>query len=1232
MRTGRVKSLSSVGSVASMLKALELAGFKSFADKTRFDFPAGITVVVGPNGSGKSNIVDAIKWVLGEQSAKDLRGKDMSDVIFKGSGGAGGRKPLNSAEATLILDNADKRFSYDAAEISVTRRVYRNGESEYLINGAPCRLKDVRDLFRGTGAGTDAYSLIEQGKVERMLQASTKDRRAIFEEAAGISRYKAKKIETQRRLARVDQNLLRLNDIVEEVESRLRAVKAQASKALRYREYSERLKFLRTAIGHSDWERFTSTLQDLYQKKETGVAALQEIGETRKSLEAEIAVLNQDSESFQLESTELEASLLQHKQTLLTVETAAESARQRLIEVESNLSRLRHQLLIGRRRLNSLHEESVATSKLVEDAELEFRKAADLVQSLEARIDTLRHDIAATREELTTLNSRQVELIKEESDCSSNLRSTKKDLDANLQRRDKALAKQRILTHDLTEAIRIFEEKRIETDRLYQDLELRNSAIADLRVRLDHERKEFQELSDKYSQVQIDYSAICQRAAVLEELESKLEGLNSGVKELLRNAKTQKSGPYQDIAGMVADLIQVHVQHATLVDVALDEYAQYLVLQGDELLNEVIEGKISLSSRVGLLRAGQIIARGSIRTDLTGLPGVIGRMDELVQTNPGFHEVATLLLGGTWIVKTLADGVRLRNEFADDVRYVSLDGQLVERGGIILAGPRSMGLGIVSRRSELRELKRTQAQFEKQLEQIAAQRTNVKEQVEQFELQLTQLSNEQGELSRAHSESKLLASGLAQKREQLERENLDNEAVLSESSARVVGLQSSVQQLESRHELLFAELEDLKKNLSSLNSKEKSLNHQLEKSNSELTEEKIQLAKREQQLEHAESRMREFENERTARQSTVDSILEQLFSQGIAQRSLISSQLKATAAAAETYLEKDRVSLELARFQRKKRELHERRQQVLHGLDQSREHERHQQGDLHKVELQIGQLEMERDTLASRLRDDYGLDIASFQAAVQESAEPLPTRQEIDAEIEGLRRKINSIGAVNMDALQELEEVEMRFNALSSQYQDLVQGKESLEKIIEKINSDSRKLFADTLEIIRKNFQSLYRRSFGGGKADLVIEEGVDILEAGIDIVATPPGKPEFSNSLLSGGEKALTAVSLLLAIFQFRPSPFCVLDEVDAPFDEANVGRFIDVLKDFLSSTKFIIVTHSKKTMTSANTLYGITMQESGVSKRVSVRFEDVSDDGRISDEAVKREDSNDANERDVA
>ena len=1205
-----------------MLKALELSGFKSFADKTRFEFPPGITVVVGPNGSGKSNIVDAIKWVLGEQSAKSLRGKDMSDVIFKGSSGANSRRPANAATATIVLDNTDKRFSYDADEVLVSRRVYRSGESEYLINGETARLKDIREMFRGTGVGTDAYSLIEQGKVERMLSTSPKDRRAIFEEAAGISRFKAKKMDAQRRLARVEGNLIRLADIVEEVGSRYRSVKAQASKAARYKEYSDRLQQLRTFVGLKDWRSFS-------EKLDSAQSEFDEQNKSASSLKSKIASQDELTKTVETQLEEISTNLMNHQESatakrekIAQVESHLELNRSRLEDLTSRKSQMAEQFERSTKRTEEFKTRIEKVQKEAETAELNFREVSDKLEHLEADLSSVDKQLLSLRsgnESKRSKYSELVELITSIGRMVSADDSQVNTLTESKARFEKDVAR---FTTEFESHQAAFKQFNSESENLKAEAESKDTVLAEARKTSAQLKSEHDGRRERLAELNKQHAGLEQRAQVIEELEKSLEGINAGAKELLQQSKKATKGPMSDVIGLVADLLSVNVQHAAIVDVALGEIAQFVVVDGDDLVNKIAAEEIKLNGRVGLIQLGSPPTLGADPdVSLNGATNVIGRADRLIQVKQPYGNFVRKLLGGTWVVKTLGDALHLyaNHQDGNKVRYVTLDGEIVESDGAVVVGPKSITTGLVSRRSELRALKKQLGNLDKEIEKCESQFKELGRKHIAAEKTVEAQINENTELASRLADSSMQAKAASKQSEQTNKLLVQAKRDLTESKTKLATVESSLVSNRSQLSAQEVEVAAISQLIASQETKAKDSEGRRSALEKEATAAKVKLAKAEQVLESVQSRVAQYQTEfEEHRQAHEQFEVQRSSDEKAAEQAKLEIE-KATEEFNKLSLEKDEIADLLTKLTQNRLEVDSKRRENATGLRGFRDELRMAEEKVHQSQMRIEQLNMQRTQLAERMEEDYGIDIGSVTD--EPTDQDIAERDKVDSEITDLRKKIGGIGSVNLDSLQELEELEGRYLAMDEQYLDLVQAKETLEKIIARIDNDSRKLFVETLEAIRLNFQKLFRQTFGGGKADIILEADVDPLEAGVEIIATPPGKPEFNNSLLSGGEKALTAVSLLMAIFQFRPSPFCVLDEVDAPFDEANIGRFIDVLKSFLGWTKFVIVTHSKKTMTAATTLYGITMQESGVSKRVSVQFEDVSEDGHISDEALNRD-----------
>ncbi len=1201
-----------------MLKALELVGFKSFPDKTRFEFPPGITVVVGPNGSGKSNIVDAMKWVLGEQSARSLRGKEMADVIFKGSA-QGQRKPANTAQVTMIFDNTSKLLPNDAVEVHVTRRVYRSGEGEYLINGDVCRLRDIKDMFRGTGLGSDAYSLIEQGKVDSLLRASPKDRRAIFEEAAGISRFKAKKVDAQRRLERVEQNMLRLSDIVDEVHTRWNRIKSQASKAQRYREHSERLQSLRTHVGRSDWQRFTSELAGLESES--------------KSLAAEMASAAAELEAHEFELRESETQVSDIQQSARKIDAKAGRARERRAGCESivaqqnaTVTQLQQESERHAARSAELRSRAAALEAQLSESQLARNSAQQtacneqnaLKASRDAR-DQLVTQIQTARTESETKREQFVLQMRQAADLGNHIsahESQQKSADAAIAA---AESRREAVQQELVDARANLEECEANARTAKQQMEEVDAEFKSLQSQLSAEESEYAQGVKRVAQLRQRHAALLARVSVMEEIEQRMEGVGSGVKQVL-DLSSKGDPVFAGVRGMVADIVDVtDPDKALMVEIALGQRAEHLVVAGQELFEQLEGGCIEFPGRVGFLRLQSSPPPSSaVVVNLDGEPGVIGRADRFVQTDSEYEHLVGWLMRDTWFVESITDALQYHRAIHAPIRLVTRSGELLDRDGRLVVGRMEAGIGIISRRTELR--------------QVADQAQSLETVLHDQEKHSERLQNQLGERHAASKE-------IAQRRQQAFERATKLESRVDSAHQRVDELTASLQTSEAELNAAVASRDEVKSllahgrsQLSQLEGAIRLLESSLAKERSritemeellqvrqlDVTEKEVVVAKSGQQLDALDAQLQQLQRSQGEREEAIQSVQTE-FDRCVERRQHAELQiLAARSEIAELALTDEACQEQLRAIEEQRTRLQSRRKSAQDAVGTMRQLIRKAEQRLHTHELDAEKVRHQRDSLAERLKEDYG--IATDQLNAELTHDEMAEREEIDAEIQTLRQRLSKLGAVNLDALEEIDEIESRYTTLKGQYDDLIEAKETLEKIIAKINADSRRLFAETLEAIRVNFGRMFRKVFGGGRADIVLEEGVDILESGIEIIATPPGKHSLALSLLSGGERALTAVTLLMAIFEYRPSPFCVLDEVDGPLDEANIGRFVEVLRSFLQWTKFVVVTHSKRTMTAATTLYGVTMQESGVSKRVAVRFEDVSEGGEIALDAIRR------------
>jgi chromosome segregation protein len=1288
-----------------MLKSLELFGFKSFADRTLFEFSAGITCVVGPNGSGKSNVVDSIKWVLGDQSPKSLRGKEMTDVIFNGSGG---RKPAGYAEATLTFDNSKNLLNVDTHEVQIGRRIYRSGEAEYLINRVPVRLKDVKDLFLGTGAGTSAYSIIEQGRVDALLQATNVARRTVFEEAAGISKFNLRKQDALRKLERVAQNLVRLTDIVDEVRGQLTTLKSQATKAQKFREYTEELKVLRVGLAADDYRVLSVDLEKLRLEMTRISAGLSELTRDHQQIETQQSSVDSLVAECEDRLRAVERLAAENREAVATHEATIMHQSARKTELESEVQRLQQQQQELQARA------AAATGELHQtDGDLHYilttfeARQAELL-SRENALRDLASAMHHSREVLDRQRERQLVLMQQVTVLQNRVGSFDSQFAALESARKRALIRREQLQKDLEQVQADLDRRQLGIETALGQMSLQREIQQGVRARREEILFKQEETQRNLATNRELRSANHARKSLIEDLERRQEGLGVGVKEILARAKDGAVPPWNTVLGSVSDLLSTEIDQAALLEVSLGTRAQVIVLsEYGPLIEYLHEGRCQISGRVGFLalsgtdanrlmvydesarRPGAAAQRHAVRmTELRRLdptpdfqqhPGVTCRADQLVKSSSGLPQLAEQLLSDTWIVESLDVAFELAAGEGRTSRFVTLQGELLESDGTLFVGTVRSETALVSRKSELRSIKNDLIRLDRQiqldearLQELAVALTQLEQEAQSTQLDMEQVASHLSELK----------SGVSGQEMQFERYRRERDEVQAEHDQLVAEQQTfETDAAEARREMKIAEdeLAALKKVLEDHDGQLAADELRLREGQEQLTSEQLDFAKQEERINNLQSARQRLDQERFQRDLQREEAERRLqviltkteqIEQHLQNSQSIVGQLNET---------KSALLVQVAERQAEKDQVRQKRSAMSEQELRLRHQRRELQDQHHAFELKAREISQQIQHLSERLLDEYQLELVAVAAsgasacirppapaegsdtadesnpeiqmsvphdastengtsqqsefvvepgdldpgaqfspplapALDENFQIDPqVRAGIEEQIDRLRRKLKLMGNVNTDSLRDLDELESRYNRLHAQLQDLVEAKSALEEIVRRINTESRRMFLETFTEIRTHFQALFRKLFGGGEGDVVLEDPENVLECGIDVVARPPGKELRSISLLSGGEKTLTAVALLMAIFQSRPSPFCILDEVDAALDEGNVERYMKVVQEFRNTTQFIVITHSKRTMSTGDVLYGVTMEESGVSKRMSVRFDDISEDGNF-------------------
>ena len=1187
------------------LKRLEAFGFKSFADKTVFDFEQGFTCLVGPNGCGKSNIVDAIKWVLGEQSAKSLRGGEMMDVIFNGSAH---RKPLNYCEVMLVFDNADGVLPLAAPEVTVGRRLYRSGESEYLINKAVCRLRDVRELLWDTGIGTSSYSIIEQGRIGLLLEANNKERRVLFEEAAGIHKYKERKKIALRKLERVEQNLARLNDVMGEVERNLRSVTRQAVRARRAKELTDRLQHVRLDVllhqTHASQSALREVEGELSGARDQVAALAEQLNEARCASQA-------DEESL----SRLDAAL---------VETQG-----RLAESRTELATLDESLKAERRAIEGMRAESARARELAaeagnraaavanerEKAELDLQRVREALAEREKTVEMLTEVLATDRREHEELSRRLDETRRQALDLlgrRTQIQQASSRTEAAVGGIDYRLRKARAQVTRAGEQLRLAQSEaecvRARLDEVQRRREALEAEQGNLRALQARTEDESETLTARAQELRGEMERHRSRIAVLEDLQQSGDGLSPGTRAVLTDLRNEGLDG-GDLHGLAADVLGVEPRLETAIEAALGANIEALVVGRGETADRLI-GRLSGD---GLGRA--LFLPLDRLTDIAvaerpfgvELPGCLGRGSELVQFDPAHAPVAAALLGDVLVFETLeaARAARERLGRTGQWRMATLDGVLLEPYGAVAGGQfRKERLGLLGRRNEIARLNVLLDGLRLQLQALAERSAHLENRAQRLARDDERIASDLAALAVTATEMKgiLAAVQREESRSNEERQLASDEigqlqAERDSFAARLGELAAELAQVEREEEQARSQVEALARSVEFRGDALARRQATLEEVRREVStlKERADGLERHGQALSAQFAERRDEADREHRRA--DSLDERC--------------IAAEAECAEKDARRAGTAERIGLLDGEARHLGESKEQARQRFEAARTREKALGEQLEQARAQCGEIERREVELKLRLdqkiesaRSEFQIDVLDELARRGGPPELAP---DAVALVQELNDKLQRLGPVNMFALEEQRQLEERATFLKTQFEDLNSARASLRDVIARINRRSRKQFQDTFEAVRLHFQEIFRKLFGGGKADLVLEENEDILEAGIDILARPPGKEPRSIMQLSGGEKALTTIALLFAVFRSRPAPFCLLDEVDAPLDEANVDRFNLILREFMDRSQFLVITHNKKTMSYADTLYGVTMPEPGVSKRIAIKYAEI-------------------------
>ena len=1192
------------------LKALEIQGFKSFPDKTVLTFGEDITAIVGPNGSGKSNISDAIRWVMGEQSTRALRGGKMEDVIF---GGTAQRRQTGYAEVSLILDNTSHIFPMDESEVMVTRRYYRSGESEYYINRRSVRLKDVNELFMDTGLGREGYSIIGQGKIDEILSVKSADRREVFEEAAGISRYRHRKEEAERKLAHTDENLVRVNDKIAELELQVEPLREQSERARKFLVLRDELKGLEVSVWLDTLERLRAShikldadYQEAARQKEEARVALERLYAAAEALSAQMREKDVEADRLRFESqsreaaaAELESAIAVLKNNVQNNLDNAQRIRADLDQQEGRADSLAGQIGQRQERLAEIEDKLTRMREELRGKSEQAQEAAQSAGTLARELEELRQKEAmetATAAEAKALLSALAAAAQEVLDRDETVRQELRELDSRL---EEGRAAQRQARKALAKAV--------------EERDAVQNVISGYALRLESRRKKAEQARERHMKLQMDENALSSRVKMLTEMEKLHEGYSKAVKLVMGEAQR---GSLQHIHGPVADLLKVPEEYTVAIETALGGAMQNLVVDREEDGKAVIQylkrrdaGRATIlplsSIRPGELREGQALRRE---------PGFVGVGDQLISFQPQYRNVFSNLLGRVAVMEDLDHAIAAARKYGYKFRIVTLDGQVLNPGGSMTGGSASRSAGILSRANELERLNEQGRGLREQvdcpilfltakaLEEADREAAAAGYEMETAQSQLREwedaILKAEGEAAHCDSVVADLERQSSSQREELEQ--LKSRSAQIESDTR--GARSRIQELEGAAAALKSEAEGKVRGQTDLQDRSARITRELSELTASLAALEAEQETTAKSLGELKSLRDDMAGDREQNQALIGQYEEKnrQFTQEIGEKTARLQELRA-----ENQVRSEEI-----------RALGDEKLALEGQRNQADKDSRAKNDELLAMEREVSILEqrkvaaaMEEKQLLDKLWETYEL---SHEAAKQHRVE-IESVPKASRRIGELKRAISSLGSINLGAIEEYQRVNERYTYLTDQRDDVQRAKGELEEIIADITGEMKTIFAREFQTIDQAFGQTFTELFGGGKATLELEDPEDILNCGIEIKVQPPGKALKIITLLSGGEKAFVAIALYFAILKVRPTPFVVMDEIEAALDDNNVARFAHYMRSMADKTQFIVITHRRGTMEEADILYGVTMQEQGVSRMLTINLNDVEKELKI-------------------
>ncbi len=1193
------------------LKKLDITGFKSFYDRASIDFPEGITAVVGPNGCGKSNVIDAIRWVMGEQSVKQLRGKSMEDVIFSGTNG---KPPLGMAEVSLTLSNdngsAPEELK-DFTEINVTRRLYRSGESTYLLNKQPCRLKDIHNIFLGSGMGSKSYAVIQQGNIGVITEAGPEERRYFVEEAAGVTRYKHHKAEALRKIEMTHQNLLRVADIIVEIKRQMDSLKRQARKAELFNKYQTRAKDLDVRLGLHHFQAFSRQIDETE-------ALLQQMRDADLEHTAELKQLDAAIEAIKLDRWQKNQAIAEHKTQKFDLQRTVDRLENDLKHLRGEIERLtreRTELLSARQGMDEKNQSMLAE---IAQGEAESERLRESVAALRGTLDReraaqdqLNAELAGMNQTLDAAKSHLLDLMAREAQY-RNVHQNASSNRENLKRRLKRIDEEEALSHQKIEQAQERESRaqgRIEAVKA--EIESLTGRIAGTRQSLDEKSKALGALVKQIQSLELERSSVRSKYTTLKKMEDNFEWFKDGVRAVMKHAKAAEP-PAADqrlegIIRLVADVIEPEPSAAMAVEAALGETLQYIIVESQQAgLSAIDYLQRHSAGRSGFI---PVSALHDTTAGIAERPDPSRLLLHQVSVQPGFEAIAQALLGNVVLAETLEEALSIFNQNGRIQTLVTRNGDVVSPKGFMIGGSKDASSGILVKKQEIKALQQQSKSLDQRMESTRADLKALEAEVRNLDIELQRLIEQKNQARENEIEAEKslykVAEELKSLRRQLEITQLEQEQLLGEAS----DLDDEIGKTDRALAAITTDITAAQTDVATHSQRISELTARQQEVNQKVVNLKLEMTALNARLENNTGslrRLREFQTDGLRRLEQLALEIDQKAERAAAAQAKVAQFEQGLA---EHYRQIAGLDQEIERSETDYAAIDAKLKESDGKISEIKDQREKAIEQLRMLELEQAQRRLKREHIASQLQDRYQTPFAELSAQVAAGgdaavSDDAPDLGVLEAELNRLRTKIGRIGDVNLGAIKEYQQLNERHDFLQTQKEDLEKAIDGLHQVIRKINTVSQERFMQTFQAINAKLAEVFPRLFNGGTAELVLTEPDRPLETGVEYMIHPPGKKLTRMSLLSGGEKAMAAIAFIFAIFLIRPTSFCLLDEIDAPLDESNVFRFNDLLQHIGDKSQIIMITHNKRSMEFADTLFGITMEQKGVSKVVSVNL----------------------------